>query len=58
MMKKIYVSPESLTVQIRPMSILMGSDPAANIDTEDAGIAPGSFGAKVINDKSLWDNEW
>ena len=57
-MKKIYVSPESLTVQIRPMSILMGSDPSANIDTEDAGIAPGSFGTKVISDKNIWDDEW
>lgn len=57
-MKKIYVSPESLTVQIRPMSILMGSDPIANIDTEDAGIAPGSFGTKGVSDVNVWDSEW
>ena len=46
---------KNITNTINMLIILSSS---ANIDTEDAGIAPGSFGTKVISDKNIWDDEW
>ena len=58
-MKKTYISPESLTVQLRPMSILMGSNPDVTMDLSGDGVTPGSFETKeVISDVNVWDNEW
>ena len=57
-MKKTYISPEFLAVQMRPMSILMGSNPSAGIDKSADGINPGSFQTKEVSDVNVWDEEW
>ena len=57
-MKKTYISPETLMVHLAPTKVLMFSNPNANVDTSDPGKAPGDFETKGISDVNVWDNEW
>lgn len=61
-MKKIYIQPNTVVVKVeqqRPVALVVTSIPQANIDTSDAGIAPGSFGVKRnYVDYNVWDDDW
>ena len=58
-MKRTYISPEALSLPVRPASVLMGSVPEANIDQSDAArVAPGSFETKGNSHVNIWGNEW
>ena len=57
-MKKTYISPELLVVQMRMSSaILVGSGPDAGINV---GREIDEFDVKenVVTDVNVWDNEW
>ncbi|MBR6031474.1 MAG: hypothetical protein IKP36_05870 [Bacteroidaceae bacterium] len=60
-MKKIYVAPTSLTVElcIRNAAMLSGSNGSGDRILRNGGEGDGSdMEVKGITDKSLWDNEW
>ncbi len=59
-MKKTYVSPSMLTVQLSAMRMMaesINSAPTPTVDTSSSA-DPGSFGTKGISDVNVWDNEW
>lgn len=55
-MKKIYMQPQTAILKVETTGVLLsGSDPQANIDKTDGGIAPGSFGTKEQQDWDIWN---
>ena len=57
-MKKTYISPELLIVQLRPATaILTVSDPDVGI-TSSEFVNAASVDAKGITDVNVWDDEW
>ena len=56
-MKKNYINPQMLVVMMEQNLPIADSNPQANIDTEDDGIAPGSFGSKRRGSWDVWDEE-
>lgn len=54
-MKKTYMQPQTAVHEIELTQIIAGSEPNANIDKTDDGVAPGSFGTKEQNDWDIWE---
>ncbi len=61
-MKKTYIIPETLTVQLNPRtSILTAGSPGVTLNNgtkpEDF-VDAGSVETKGVSDVNVWDNEW
>ena len=58
-MKKTYISPKSLIVQMRPFSAILQASMIINNDTNNA-LGDGEILVKgnVISDVNVWDSEW
>lgn len=54
-MKKTYIFPEFLLVELRCCQMLAESEPLIEDITEDGGWVKEST---PITDKNLWDDEW
>ena len=60
-MKKTYMQPTTLAVElgINRNLMLTGSNGSGEKLVEDGGEGDGTdIGAKIISDKSVWNNEW
>lgn len=60
-MKKTYMQPTTLAVElgINRNLMLTGSNGNGEKLVEDGGKGDGTdIGAKIISDKSVWNNEW
>ena len=60
-MKKTYISPTSLTVElgIRKAAMLSASNGEGERILTNGGEGTGEdIAVKYVTDKSLWDNEW
>ena len=56
-MKKTYISPEFLTVELRCTQMLAESL-GKNEEGADDGVVLVKEGNDYISDKNLWDDEW
>lgn len=59
-MKKTYISPNSLTVQMRPFSAILTTSTFGLDSTEGNKLGSGEILVKEAgtSDVNVWDNEW
>lgn len=60
-MKKIYISPESIEVRLMSSAILAESVERPNVtvsDDDDDTVDADKVDVKTFTSKNLWDNEW
>ncbi len=56
-MKKTYIIPEALIVELGAMQMMAESAPNTGVDTSDGGATdPNYFDVK--ESKTVWDEEW